>query len=361
MKKNIIRLYALLLELMLAAALVLGLAPVIQGAGLPQPEVNLDVNALGGDSGTFAVGQKHTWILRGSVPEELDKAKSYVLTHILDSRLDFESDSALVILHTRDGRQRPLRVKDHYRLEISGRSLRLALTPAGMAYGANNLGQGSRRAEICLSFRASINKTAAMGAPIPGKASLTYTDGGGVRYSAVSDMPEVHTGGIHLSVTDGEAPLAGAVFRLARKTGATADGRGEFLYIGGEKVPVEFLSFFDRADLSGRAVAELTTDSGGRALAYGLPYGEYYLVQTKSPAGHSRESRPIPVEVNAISHLTKSDDWRDTENNLVDSTVFVVNSGNVLPDTGGTGALVFPMTGVCITGALCLLLLNRGR
>lgn len=359
MKKNIIRLYVLFVELMLAAAMLLGLAPVIRGAQLPEaPSVNLDVSALGGDSGTFAVGQKHTWILRGGIPDGLDGAKSYVLTHVLDSRLDFESGSSLVILYTRDGRQRPLRAKDHYQLEISGPSLRLALTPAGMAYAANSQGEGKRTPEICLSFRASINKTAAMGAAIPGKARLSYTDGEGVRCSAVSDMPEVHTGGIHLSVTDGETPQPGAVFRLARSTAGSSEDGGEFLYIDGEKKQVEFMSFYDRPDMSGEAVTELTTDFSGRALAYGLPYGEYYLVQTKASPG-SKVAQPIPVSVNEVSHLTKTDEWRDTENHLVDSTITITNPKQ--PPNSAMGQSLFPLTGLYMAAAYCTRLLSGRR
>lgn len=326
------------------------------------PDVNVDVISLENDTGTFAVGQSHTWILRGGIPNGIGTARSYVLTHVLDKRLSLEP-GIVVNFHTADGRQLTLRSKEHYQLEqgmgIADRAdrLRLALTPEGMAYISANLGTG--KGEIRLSFRASINRSAQMGATIPGKALLTYTNADGVSYEAESDRPEVHTGGIRIAVTDGKNPLPGARFRLARRAGERDEG--ELLYIDGKKEKVAFVPFFDAADLSGEPVTETAAGADGRALAYGLAYGEYYLVQTEAPRGCNRVTVPIPVTVNEFSHLSRADGWQDTEGNPVDSTINVVNTKFVLPETGGVGTTVFAAAGIGMIGAACLLLLRRKR
>lgn len=306
--------------------------------------VNLDVCALDNDSGTFAVDQKFTWILRGGIPDGLKDAKGYVLTYASDPRLTLETGSTMVILHTADGRQRPLRAKEHFTLE-EGTHLRLALTPAGMKYAASILGEGKFTPELRLSFRAAINRTAPMGATIPGEGNLRYTDGAGSVQEARSDHPEVHTGGIRLHLTDAaQNPLKGASFRMARPTTGTDIGeKKETLYLDGKKIQVVFLSFFDTADMAGEKVSTLTTNADGRALAYGLPYGTYYLVQTNAPTGYQMLTTPIPVTVNVASHLTKADGWETTDEKTVDNTVSLVNTPFALPEEGDRGTVLITM------------------
>lgn len=332
------------------------------------PMVNQDVCAIDNDSGSFAVGQAHTWILRGGIPESLGTARSYVITDLLDSRLSVEPGSGLVILHTRDGRQRPLQPRDHYELEEGKGSLdgqrcdrlRLALTPAGMAYVAASLGEGTYSPEIRLSFRVSINQSASMGCAMTGRAQLAYTNSAGISYDSDSDRPEVHTGGLHVALADGILqPLSGGKFRLARLAGEL-DGETETLYIDGKKERVVFVSFYKSVDLKEKT-QEMTTGRDGHALAYGLPYGSYFLVQTEAPGGFNRMTVPIPVMVNEVSHLTKADGWTDSEGQVADNTVSVINTKLVLPETGGTGTLIFTAIGLCMAGAACTMLIRTRK
>lgn len=338
MKRNI---RSAALSLLLSVALLLSLAPVGRAAeeGIG---VNLDVCALENDSGTFAVGQKFTWILRGGIPRGLKDARSYVLTFRPDPRLTLETGSTMVILHAADGRQRTLRPGEHYKME-EGKYLRLALTPAGMTYIGSLPGKGNFTPELRISFRASINRTAAMGAAIPGEGSLRCCRADGSVLEADSDRPEVHTGGIRLQLTDGgREPLKNASFRLARlATAADSRARKEDLYIGGKKQQVVFASFYGTADMAGEPVMVMTTDAEGRALAYGLPYGSYYLVQLTAPDGFHPISDPVPVAVNGASHLTRADGWKDREGQTVDNTIFLANTA--LPETVGRGAVLMTM------------------
>lgn len=331
------------------------------------PRVDLDVSSLDNDSSTYAVGRSHTWILRGQVPAGIGTAKSYILTHVLDERLTLEPGT-LVNLHTSDGSQLTLRRNEHYQLEegrTEGRDrLRLSLTPSGMAYVSSHLGEGDRQGEIRLSFRASINTSADMGATIPGLARLAYCNSAGHTYEGESDRPEVHTGGIHIAVTDSEGkPLEGAVFRLARLATdqdlADPDVRKDILYIDGKKEQVVLVSFYASADMVGEKTTDIMTGPQGAGLAYGLAYGSYYLFQAEAPSGYNRVTLPAQVTVSEVSHLTAADGWKDTEDRVVDNTVTVVNTKFILPDTGGMGSVILAMIGISMVGAAGPMLLRR--
>lgn len=346
------RLSRCLAGLLLAWALLLVLAPGAKGAGPEGLKLNLDILAIDQNSGSFALGQSHTWILRCGIPEGLAEGRGYVATHQLDPRLTLE-EGILVSLHFPDGRQKPLRPRDHYQLEQSGGRIRLALTKAGMAYAREGT-------EIRISFRASINQKAAMGQSIPGTATVRFTDSSGLSYDAFSDKPEVHTGGLSLQLASPDLqPLAGGKFRLARLSQGKEGG--QLLYIGGDPRLVEFVPFFDSKSLTGDPVTETTTGADGRAVAYGLAYGEYYLVQVQAPDGCNRLTTAIPVTVDGQSHLTQADRWEEG-GEQVDRTILLTNSRFALPQTGGPGERILTLPGA--VGAVVsafLLLLGRRR
>ncbi len=86
-----------------------------------------------------------------------------------------------------------------------------------MAYASANQGEGECTPEIRVRFQASIRENAGLDAPIPCSASVSYLNSAGVFYEAQSEAGEVHTGGIHLFVSDEAGqPLSGAAFRLVR-------------------------------------------------------------------------------------------------------------------------------------------------
>lgn len=77
-------------------------------------------------------------------------------------------------------------------------------------------------AEIRVRVRAAITENAGLGTSIPCVASIGYLNAAGIFYEAQSEAGEVHTGGIHLFVSDEAGqPLSGGTFRLA--------GRGDLL------------------------------------------------------------------------------------------------------------------------------------
>lgn len=339
------------------------------------PVIGKDVTSLDNDSDTFDVGETHTWIIRGGIPAGIGTARKYVITDTLDYRLTYTQGSPIVTLADRTGVEYTLTREEHYTLAegtvtVDGRTVdqfTVCLTEKGMAYVAQNLGAGTEfTPEIRVYFKAVINENASMGQQIPNQATLEYTNSAGVDYESESDIPEVHTGGTNILKVDASGKaLAGAVFKIAREAAAEelADEsiHKEQLTIGeDETITVVFEAFHAAKDLSGEKVSQVTTDENGEAVLYGLAYGQYYIVETKAPAGYNLLTAPIAVTIDEQSHLTAADFEADAED-AIDNTIRVVNTRFVLPDTGGMGTTVFTVTGIAIMGSAALLLLMNSK
>lgn len=314
MEKNIGR-YRRILGFFLAV-LLLG-TPAVQGAEQTGPAVDLDVRAIDNNTGNLALGQRHTWILRGQLPGSLAQGKSYELTQVLDQRLRLEP-GALVTMLGCGGRHMILQQDQHYTLEMSqdtGR-IRLALTQEGRTFARENGGR-----EVRLSYRASIQSRDAVGQAIPGQAALRYTDPQGNTWQSWSDVPQVHTGGFHLQLTDERGqPIAGAQFSLL-------DGNQQ-------------------------RIRQLTTDRQGRSQVMGIPYGTYTLIQTQGARGFEMLKEPVPVLVDQSSHLTGQEGWQDPEGKPVDATLKLTN-----PEIPGREP-AFVEAAVLVAVGSCLLTLS---
>lgn len=337
------------------------------------PNIQTDVATIQQKSGSFDIGQQHIWILRGTIPAGISNAVKYRITDILDYRLSYQKGSPVVTLFCCDGKEIPLEEK-YYTLveETQSRSgkmvdaFHIALTPEGMSYVAANQGKGSEKSEIRVRFQAAINCNATMGATVPNDSHLDYTNSAGVVYHADSDIPEVHTGGIHILKTDKEGtPLSGSEFMIAREaTQAEMEDETltkEVLHIGGKNLAVVYLDFYAE-DLQGEKQFTAVTDTEGKAAVYGLAYGTYYLVETKAPEGYGIVTQPMEIEVSETSHIRQQDGWRNINGEIVDNTLKVVNTKFVFPDTGGFGTAGFTAVGILLICAACVLLLsNRNK
>ena len=92
----------------------------------------------------------------------------------------------------------------------------------------------------------------------------------------------------------------------------------------------------------------MTTDRQGSAKVYGLAYGDYYLLETKAPAGYNFTGEAIAFTIDGQSHTP-------------DRIITVENiQGSVLPSTGGPGTEIYMIMGtILLCGAAALLLLRR--
>lgn len=333
------------------------------------PEISKNVTQIDNNSDSFHVGQTHTWILRGTIPAGLATARRYEITDTLDYRLTYTKGSPRVVVYNRAGEETALTAGDHYILAegtkaVDGRNVdhfSISLTPAGMTFVVDALGKGSALPEIRVYYDAVINTDAQMGTQIPNQAHLEYTNAPGIDYEDDSNEPEVHTGGKHLLKTDTAGTvLEGAVFKLARLA-TEAEIQDDTitkrkLTIDGEEKNVVFVPFYASVDMSGEKVMEVTTDKNGKAVFYGLAYGEYYVVETKAPAGYNLLTNPVKIEIHESSHITRDMNLLDEKQAVIDNTLKVINVKFVMPETGGIGTTVFTVAGLGILGSAGLLI-----
>lgn len=324
------------------------------------PEIQLDVNSLQQKSASFDMQQSHTWIIRSSIPAGICTARIYEITDVLDRRIHFLPGNTEVSVWIEDGTGFSLEEGVHYtiRQEIlsdNGETavcVRFSLLPEGMGHLASKIGRGEA-VELRIRFRAEINRKAEPGESIPNDVHLRYENSAGLVYQADSDIPEVHTGGIHILKTNKEdQPLSGTEFMIAREaTQAELEDETipkEILHTGTETIAALYLPFY-----SGEEQAEKTyiavTGEDGRAAIKGLAYGTYYLVESRAADGYNNSLPPVKVQIDGTSHLRAN-------------TVTLVNSKFLLPNTGGQGSTGIVAAGVfLVLSAVFLILSNRKR
>lgn len=164
-------------------------------------------------------------------------------------------------------------------------------------------------------------------------------------------------GGINVLKTDVFGnPLSGAGYQVAREatqqelTDSAVTKR--LLKVGGEMLTVVYDSFWDTREMSGRKQTEVITEDNGIASVYGLPYGTYYLVESRAPEGYDPMPEPLRITINKYSHLTAEDDIRDDENTVIDNTVHIITIRYSLINPANKS----PMHLIAATAMLCFLL-----
>lgn len=331
--------------------------------------IEKDVTEIDNDHDTFDVGQVHTWIIQSSIPVGLSTGTAYVITDTLDYRLTYQGNLVVSVAKTTDlaktetlilTEATDYTVTTGTNVDADGNTVdtfAISLTAVGMQkVAAAASADPDNVYEVRVYFDAVINRQADLGAEIPNRAHVDYTNNVGLVYSDDSDEPEVHTGGLNIrkiSAEDGST-LAGASFKLARPA-AAGETPDLTIKVDGKEIGLVYVDFYATADLTGEKVSEVTTGDNGLALLYGVAYGDYYLIETAAPQGYNKLEGPVAAKVTATSHTLEGADG---------SFVTVKNSAKFrLPDAGGMGTTLFTVTGasLIVIAAIVLFLTQKKK
>lgn len=328
-------------------------------------DIEKDVIELGKDSGTVDAYENHTWIISATIPSDIASGKRYAISDTLDNRLDYvgnlkvqvetvEGDAVVATLAEGTDYILSLNDADSLTGEKDSDSFSVVLTSLGMKKVADAVNKNNDGHRIRVYFDAQINANANMDENIPNQATIEYTNSVGIEFDDESDIPEVHTGGLNVKKlsesVEGEV-LSGAEFKLAEK--AEGDEYDDIITVNGEKVKVNYVSFYPSDNFAGEKTDTAITNENGEAFLYGIAYGDYYLIETKAPAGYNKLTEAVEVKVDKGTQ--NADEVEGTWN-------IVINSQGVeMPSTGGMGTTILYIIGGVLVVAAVILLVTKKR
>ena len=275
----------------------------------------------------------HDWVVETTIPEEVSKYKKYVVTDPIDiTKLDFSGlDRVKVELIDSTGKVTSTLTKDEdYQADYNEESGVLTITyideKKDEPFHGTFLSEGSiisNTAKIRLTFNTTFKVNPDTGKLVvldgavtnaENKSTLTYDNGNGQEISKDSEIPEVHTGAISLfkyedtngnkKHDEGEKALVGAEFKIAL---SEADAKaGNFIKIDGKELTAvsnkDGIATFIGLSFGGDAKDdEENLKNGLYKYDWEKASRDYYIVETKTPAGYEKLTDVLKVTVSKNS------------------------------------------------------------
>lgn len=282
------------------------------------PEIKKDVND---DDRTVEIGQVLTYTITGKVPSTKGYNEfTYQVTDTMTEGLTFNKD---------------------VKVTIGGVDVTSAATITnnenGFVASVNMMNyQDQIDAPVVITYTATVNEKAIQRDKETNTATLKYSDNPADKNSFKESSVEVEVFSFNIVInkyaTGNESTkLEGAKFVLKNN-----DGK----YYKCDTA-TKAVSWVD--DKS--AATEVTTDANGAARFDGLQAGTYSLQETVAPAGYNQLTKDITIVLDKNGSAT-IDGAASTPGADHSLTTGVANStGTVLPETGGTGIMIFVALG----------------
>ncbi|EFW89399.1 SpaH/EbpB family LPXTG-anchored major pilin [Streptococcus equinus] len=201
--------------------------------------------------------------------------------------------------------------------------------------------------EITISYDATINEDAVLGAENPNDVKVVYGTNPSKQKEDTPENPELHTGGKRFEKVDKATSkkLSDAEFVVTNEAG---DRYLKQTVSNDAVIKNEWISSKDDATV-------FKSDESGYFEVIGLPYGDadqaaeygettYKIVETKAPKDYALLQQPIEFVVNSSSYyedptavVLKKSDSQEVKNNKV-----------TIPQTGGIGSIIVVAVGVVL-------------
>ena len=283
------------------------------------PQIEKTVND---DDGTVEIGQKLTYTITGKVPSTKGYTEfTYQVTDTMTEGLTFNKD---------------------VKVTIGGTDVTAAATITnnedGFVASVNMINyQDQIDAPVVITYTATVNENAIQSNKETNTATLKYSNNpaDNTSFEESTVVVEVFSFNIVINkyaANNADTKLEGAKFVL--KKGAN----GPYYKYDAATKAVTWVAA--KADAT-----EVITDANGAARFDGLQVGTYYLEETAAPAGYNQLTNDITIvlDKNGSATIDGAASAPGADRSL---TAGVANStGTMLPETGGTGTVIFVALG----------------
>lgn len=381
----------------------------VEGAQFPENDVkNFDINAVkeakvevknykpdfkkeitGKKDADYGIGDDVPYTLTVNVPENVAKLKTFTVSDEMDKNQLVVNDNSIDVKGVKAGEtaETTFAKDNEYTLTITKDAKKSGFT---IAFDTKKIAE-YKGGTITITYTAKLQDGASVGA-------VGNVNSADLKYSKKTDITteedppyDIHDEAVVYTFktgilkkgdsADGE-PLENVEFTLYKKVDPKKDKINEagtaVTFMGADKTiltPAEAkakkLNVTDgENEPKWFAVMPLKTGKDGKAVANGLPNGEYKLVETKTHEGYNLLTEPVDANL-TLDYTTKWDDTKtfdetgklikhdynttkvmngDTEYKYAE-IVIINRKGFNLPTTGGFGTLLFSGIGVLLVVA----------
>lgn len=385
----------------------------VEGAQFPENDVkNFDINAVkeakvevknykpdfkkeiaNKKYADYGIGDDVPYTLTVNVPENVAKLKTFTVSDEMDKNQLVVNDNSIDVKGVKAGETTETTLKEgegnEYTLKPTSDTSKSGFT---IAFDTKKIAE-YKGGTITITYTAKLQPDASVGeVGNVNRADLKYSKKTDI--TTEEDPPyDIHdeavvytfkTGILKKGDSKDGNPLDGVEFTLYKKVDAkdTVSEDGTTVTFMGTPKPIltpaeakaKKLNATDNDDEpKWFAVMTLTTDDNGKAVANGLPNGEYKLVETKTYKGYNLLTEPVDANLTLDCTITWKEDTSFDSNtgelkkheyqstvvkNKDDNTLYkyaeilIINrKGFNLPTTGGFGTLLFSGIGVLLVVA----------
>ncbi len=333
----------------------------------------------------YGIGDDVPYTLTVNVPENVAKLKTFTVSDEMDSKQLVVNSDIVVTGKVGETEETTFKEGTEYTLTITSAEGKSGFT---IAFATDKIAEYAG-GTITITYTAKLQDGASVGAVgNVNSADLKYSKKTNITTTEADPPYDIHDEavvytfktGILKQNEDGE-PLKDVEFTLYKKYDAekdTMNKNGTVKFMGADKTlltPEEAAAKKLNDTVSDEpkwfAVMDLKTEADGKAVAKGLPTGEYKLVETKTHKGYNLLTGPVDANL-TLDYTTAWSDTKTFDSNtgeLIkhDYNSTVVKNGDTpysyaeiviinrkgfnLPTTGGFGTLLFSGIGVLLVVA----------